>query len=273
MSPACVSIEIGVRVERAFTRGTLYPDCRPPTRPTFRPQLRHRAYTYATPATATHPALTVQHMRPSDRRFRPLPPSARACRPVGAANIRARCATAAAAFRVARANRQPKTDGRAGALAGVTAAVKLAGRARENDCARKRFGTAVRPSEGTVMVRGVGGPVVGCRAEEARRRGDTARKRELLRACAIRRSTRRNRLTTICTAVTTTTIVYAVFFFFFAFFYARDDGDGGGGSSGGKPAVLSRDCSLARFRPQQRARSRFPTEAHGVVTRIMFVTT
>lgn len=57
MSPACVSTEIDVRVERAFTRGTLYPDCRPPTRPTFRPQLRHRAYTYATPATATHPAL------------------------------------------------------------------------------------------------------------------------------------------------------------------------------------------------------------------------
>ncbi|CAH1737882.1 unnamed protein product [Aphis gossypii] len=81
--------EIGVRVSSACTRGTLYPDCRPPTRPTFRPQLRHTARTH-TPHLAPPPvprALSVQHMRPSDRRFRPPPPSARACRPVGEKNI------------------------------------------------------------------------------------------------------------------------------------------------------------------------------------------
>lgn len=146
--------------------------------------------------------------------------------------------------------------------------------ARERDSGR-RFSRL----RGQLWCGGVGGPVVGCRAEEVsrRRREEEGIPRE--------RESRRERapsavthaafaFISICTAVTTTTIVFAIFFFFFffAFFYARDDG-GAGGFSGDKPAVLSRDCSLARFRPQQRARSRFPTEAHGVVARIMFLTT
>lgn len=54
-------------------RATLYPDCRPPTRPTVRPRLLLRCTPHLSPPLPPVRRGSAQHMRPSDRRFRPPP--------------------------------------------------------------------------------------------------------------------------------------------------------------------------------------------------------